>query len=185
MVFTVLLVDDEQSVLDSLQRALHGQGFAFVATTLPLEAMELLRAGGIQAIVSDQEMPEMSGTKLLSWVHRHSPDVVRFMLTGNATIGVAIEAINEGAIHRFFTKPCNPVDLSHSLRQAIQQVQLLARARELYRRVKEQESLLDGLETRDPGITNVMRDGMGSIVLEEPAVDLDAFLAELEAHAKE
>jgi DNA-binding NtrC family response regulator len=87
-----------------------------------------LRAKTVDVVVADHDMPVMRGTTFLAKVRQEFPDTIRMMLTGKPTLEVAIQAINEGAIHRFFTKPCRHVDLIITLRQALQQHDLLVAA---------------------------------------------------------
>ena len=96
----VLLVDDDVLLLAGLQRALHGQPFDVRVAAGGYEAMSLMQAwGGVDVLITDQHMPGMSGTKLLSAVRERFPDTARFMLTGRPDLAIAIEAINSGAIH--------------------------------------------------------------------------------------
>lgn len=169
----VLIVDDEPHLLAGLQRALRKESFEILCAVSAEEAFKVLRTHPIEVVISDQNMPGMSGTVFLTAVRQSYPDTVRFMLTGKATLDVAIEAINHGAIARFFTKPCNPIDLAVSIRQALQQKELLAMARKLLHKVKHQSSFLEELEKKHPGITKVKRDASGSIVMENVADDFE------------
>lgn len=78
----VLLVDDESNVLHSCRRSLRLESFDVETTTEPSEALEKLRTQCFAAIVSDQRMPQMEGTKLLAQAKEVSPDTVRILLTG-------------------------------------------------------------------------------------------------------
>jgi len=116
---------------------------------------------------------------LLAKVRERYPDTIRFMLTGKATLDVAIEAINHGAISRFLTKPCNHVDLAVTIRQALQQKDLMEEAARLLRVSKRQSAVLEGLERRSPGITKVEKDASGRIVLDESAPNYDGLIEEM------
>src|SRR5690606_30566059 len=119
------------------------------------EALDLLRAQPVDVVVSDQEMPGTTGTVFLSQVRQAFPETVRFMLTGKPTLEVAVQAINEGAISRFFTKPCNPVELAVTIRQALQHKDLIAASKRLLLTVKEQATELARLEQQYPGISEL------------------------------
>ena len=121
----------------------------------------------------------MTGTAFLAKVRQEFPDTVRFMLTGMPTLEVAVQAINAGAITRFFTKPCNPLDLTITLRQALQQHDLLIAAKRLLQAVKCQSAELDQLERHYPGITRVRRDKGGVIIAEHDEMSLDDLVAQL------
>lgn len=180
MAHVVLLVDDEPNVLAGLRRALRNESYEIVTAQSGAEALTILKSTPVDVVVSDQQMPGMSGTQLLKKVRESFPDTVRFILTGKATLDVAIEAINDGAISRFFTKPCNGVDLAVTIRQALQHKELMSRAWQLLSRLRQREALLDQLETKFPGITSVETDARGTIVLEEsPPADYDNFIEEL------
>lgn len=175
----ILLVDDEPKLLAALRRALHGQPFEISTATSASEALLVLERGPQDAVVSDQDMPGMSGVMLFSVISRLYPATVRFMLTGKATLDLAISAINQGAIHRFFTKPMDPVVLASSLRLALDQKALAEEAWRLVQRTREQSSLLDTLEREHPGITSKHCAEDGALILEEPPQSLDELLEEI------
>ncbi|MDP2785493.1 MAG: EAL domain-containing protein [Sulfurimicrobium sp.] len=102
---TLLLLDDEPKILTALQRALRREGYRIFATTSPAEAFEILARNSVGVIVSDQRMPEMSGTEFLTRVRELYPDTVRIVLSGYADLTSIAEAVNHGAIYKFLTKP--------------------------------------------------------------------------------
>lgn len=116
----VLLVDDEPSVTDALRRALRGRipGTVLTATSAR-EALAILAREPVDVIVSDEQMPEMSGSELLSRVRTAHPRTVRIILTGQASFESAIRAINDAEIYRFLTKPCRTDDLIACIDSAI------------------------------------------------------------------
>jgi response regulator RpfG family c-di-GMP phosphodiesterase len=104
----ILCVDDDQFVLTALQRMLHGK-FEVRVTTAPLEALKMVDESietPFAVIVSDLEMKGVDGITLLKRVRELAPDTVRVLLTGHADIDSAINAVNDGAVFRFLTKPC-------------------------------------------------------------------------------
>ncbi|MEX2494363.1 MAG: HD domain-containing phosphohydrolase [Nitrospirales bacterium] len=127
----ILLVDDEQSVLDALQRQLRKQ-FSLYTAVDGEEGLEKLTIDGpFAVVVSDCKMPTMNGIEFLARVRTISPDSVRVMLTGNSDLETAMEAVNEGEIFRFLTKPC-PLDaLRLALEAGIKQYQLIRAEKEL------------------------------------------------------
>jgi DNA-binding NtrC family response regulator len=127
----ILLVDDGQSILNGLVPVLKASDLELVTTTSPHHAMRLLNEGPFEAVVSDQDMPELSGIELVAWVQKNHPEVLRFLLTGQASLPVAVDAMNEGAVHRFFSKPYNSFDLARSIRQAVDHKRLVQSALEL------------------------------------------------------
>jgi len=114
----ILLVDDDTNVLDGYRRSL-GREF-FLETALGgVQALELATDRGPYAVVvSDMRMPGMDGIQLLSKIKALSPDTSRIMLTGNIDIDTAVNAINEGSIFRFLTKPCSREAMAKALTAA-------------------------------------------------------------------
>ncbi len=72
-------------------------------------------------IVTDEQMPGLSGTELLAWVAGHYPEAIRILLTGHASVDTAIRAINEATVYKFFIKPCKEFDLAMAIRRALEQ----------------------------------------------------------------
>lgn len=176
---TVLLVDDEPHVLSSLRRGLHEEPFEILCAHSAKEALVFLQAKPVDVVVSDQDMPGTPGTVFLAEVHKSYPETIRFMLTGKATLDVAIEAVNSGAISRFLTKPCIASDLATTIHQALQYKELAAAANQLLHTVKKQSSELERLENQYPGITSVQTDSDGVIISDHDDISLDDLLFKL------
>lgn len=131
MVEKILCVDDEQNILDAYQRSLRKE-FKIDTALSGDQALEMIAASGPYAvIVSDMQMPGMDGVRLLARVNEIAPESVRIMLTGQADQQTAIEAVNEGQIFRFLTKPCPPAMLAKSLTAGIEQYRLIRAERDL------------------------------------------------------
>lgn len=105
--------------------------------------MRVLKSRHVDVLVTDEQMPRMSGSQLLTWVTANFPDVARIMLTGHATMATAIRAINEGAVYQFFTKPCDDVQLAIAIRKALEHAALARENRRLLAIVRE--AGLDGV----------------------------------------
>ena len=140
---TVLLVDDEPSVLTGLSRVLRKEPYEILTAGSAVEAAGLLEDNTVDLIVSDEQMPGMSGTEFLARVARDYPDIVRIILTGHPTLPAALRAINEGKVYQFFTKPCNEIDLAITIRRALEQKDLLVKSRELLEVTKRQSALIE------------------------------------------
>ena len=127
----ILLVDDDTNVLDGYRRSL-GREF-FLETALGgVQALELATDRGPYAVVvSDMRMPGMDGIQLLSKIKALSPDTSRIMLTGNIDIDTAVNAINEGNIFRFLTKPCSREVMAKTLTAALEQYRLVTAEKQL------------------------------------------------------
>jgi len=127
----ILCVDDEPNVLSAYKRSLRGQ-FKIETATGGEAALELLRGGAVYAvIVSDMRMPGMDGIQFLTQVRNLAPESVRMMLTGNADQQTATDAVNEGQIFRFLTKPCPPEIFAKSLAAGVEQYRLITAEKEL------------------------------------------------------
>lgn len=144
---TVLLVDDEPEVLRGLTRVLRKEPYQIVTASTAEEAARLLQNQRIDLIVTDEEMPGMSGTEFLARVARDYADTVRIVLTGRPTLPAALRAINEGKVYQFFTKPCNEIDLAITIRRALEQKELLVRSHELLEVAKRQSALIEEAQT--------------------------------------
>jgi DNA-binding NtrC family response regulator len=179
----VLLVDDEPNVLAGLRRALRKEPYAICCASSADEAFVLLQAKPVDVVISDQDMPGMVGTVFLASVRQAFPDTVRFMLTGKPTLDVAMQAINEGAMSRFFTKPCNDVDFAVTIRQALQQKDVLVAAKRLLWTVRCQSAALDRLAQQYPGISRVRRDRDGVIIAAPDAMPIEEILGQLRREA--
>lgn len=127
----VLFVDDDPNILEAYQRQLRKT--ITVNTALGgHEGLESVRSNDPYAVViSDYHMPGMNGVEFLNQVREHSPLSVRIMLTGNSDIHTAVQAVNEGNIFRFLTKPCHSETLGKALIAAINQYRLLVTEKEL------------------------------------------------------
>lgn len=175
---TVLFVDDEPHVVAGLRDALRKQPFTILTATSGAEALQTLVDTHVDVVVSDEQMPQMTGAEFLGIVRRKYPYTVRIVLTGHASLDAAIRAINEGEVYRFLTKPCNPVDLAFTIRQGLQLRDLSRESSRLLSKVRHQKVLLRELEEQHPGISRVDVDERGAILLED--VDIEALIRDLE-----
>jgi len=101
----LLLVDDEINVLRSLQRLLRPLGAEIETTASGVEALIHFSEHPFDLIVSDMCMPEMSGAELLAQIATQWPATIRILLTGNSDVEAAIQAVNQGRIYHYATKP--------------------------------------------------------------------------------
>ena len=115
---TLLLVDDEENMLRSLARLFRRDGYHILTANSVREAFDLLASNSAQVIVSDQRMPDMSGTEFLARVRDLYPDTIRLVLSGYTDLATITEAINHGAIYRFLTKPWNDEELREHIQAA-------------------------------------------------------------------
>ena len=127
----ILLVDDDSNVLDGYRRSLSRE-FLLETALGGVQALELATEHGPYAVVvSDMRMPGMDGIQLLSKIKALSPDTTRVMLTGNTEVDTAVNAINEGSIFRFLTKPCSREVMAQALTAALDQHRLVTAEKQL------------------------------------------------------
>ncbi len=134
----VLAVDDEKSILSSLRRSLRKEPYKLFTAESGAEGLEILAANEIQMVVSDQRMPNMSGTEFLSQVKDLYPDTVRVVLSGYAEAEAIVDSINRGAVFRFIGKPWEDEDLKTIIRQGLAHYNLVIQNRELSEQTKHQ-----------------------------------------------
>jgi len=137
---TVLFVDDEPHVTANFLIMFRKAPFKVLIANSGREALETLERYVVDVIVSDEQMPDMPGSVLLSKVRLSHPEIVRIILTGEASLDAAIEAINGAGIFRFLRKPCSVDELTACLKEA-------AHAREGQRRVAKFENDAHTLRT--------------------------------------
>ena len=175
---SVLIVDDEPAMLGILERVLSSEGYRILTAQSPAAALKILDAGGVDLMLSDVEMPEMSGLELLARVRRSHPDVVRILLTGGASFESAVRAINDGEVYRYLTKPFDNAELRDTVQKALARLDELRRSAATERTTASRQRMLAELEREHPGIGAVVR-VEGFYVLD--ADRLDALALELQA----
>ncbi len=163
----VIIIDDEPAIIDMFKDALSKEPYDMLCAASAEEALPILAREQVDVVISDEKMPGMSGSEFLSLVRQKYPDTIRMILTGHASLESAIRAINEGEIYRFFTKPCNVIDLAMTIRHALEQKDLTQENQRLLKLVKRQSDVIEETEKKYPGITKVKRDASGAIILDE------------------
>jgi len=113
----ILIVDDEPDVLFSLTGLLRREFQVYTANS-GAAALEIMGEHPVDVIMTDQRMPSMTGTELMSRVKMEHPRAVRIVFTGYADTRAVIDAINSGELYRYITKPWDPEDLIEVLREA-------------------------------------------------------------------
>ncbi|WP_435006744.1 ATP-binding protein [Tundrisphaera lichenicola] len=133
---TLLIVDDEPDVLDSLRHLFH-RAYRVLTAEAGGPALEILKAEDVHVILSDQRMPGMTGDAFLAQARLVRPDAVRMLFTGYADIQAVINAVNEGRIFRYILKPWDPLELEALVRQAVEQYELVAERNRLVLQLQE------------------------------------------------
>jgi len=166
----ILVVDDEDNVCRALRRCLSREGYELFFANGPEAALTLLKTTRVDAVLSDHLMPNITGLEFLKRVRNMYPDSLRIMLTGHADMQTAIEAINQGEIYRFLTKPWDDTELKVTLFIGFEQLELERENRRLLAMVRRQGDFIKSLESEFPGIGKVVRDAEGVILMDDAVV---------------
>lgn len=152
----ILCVDDEANVLDAFKRTLR-KDFEVSVAEGGEQALAMIQSEKPFAVIlSDMRMPRMNGIELLTRVKLIAPKTVRMMLTGNSDQQTAIDAVNEGNIFRFLTKPCPPERLTETLLAGLEQYRLITAEKQLLEQTlsRSLQVLLDILSIVNPTAFN-------------------------------
>lgn len=125
---TILLVDDEVSVTNSLKRMLDTEGYNVLTAISAEQAFELLANNSISVVISDHRMPIMTGIEFLRKIKDIHPNVVRILMTGFADLEAVTEAVNQGGVLKFISKPWNDDSVKSSVSEAIKYCDFLNRS---------------------------------------------------------
>ncbi len=127
----ILLVDDDPAVLAGYDRTLYREFEVDTAAGGELGLKAINSSGPYAVVISDMRMPGMSGSQFLAKARQSNPDTVRMLLTGYTDLGAAVEAVNEGNIFRFLTKPCAKEVLVAAVNSGVEQYELIRSERDL------------------------------------------------------
>ena len=127
----LLIVDDEPNVRHALRRALRRAPYSVLFAATGAEALQLMGENPVDVVLSDQRMPEMTGVELLRRVKAIHPDTIRLVLSGFTDLQSVTEAINQGAVYKFLTKPWDDRLLLANLDEAFRQKALIDENRRL------------------------------------------------------
>ena len=127
---TVLFVDDEPHVRSAMQRLFADSDLRVALAADGREALSVMCAEAVAVLVADHRMPGMSGTELLERARDLSPETVRVMLTTNADLQTAIDAINQGEVFRFVLKPWDNENLQAVVEEALTRYRLVVALRD-------------------------------------------------------
>ena len=138
----VLVVDDEPEITRSLAQLLAGD-FRVLTASSAGEALDLLEANSVAVILTDQRMPGGTGAELLARTVAISPETTRVLFTGYSDITAVIDAVNEGQVYRYVTKPWRPEELRSILTQGLERYWLVRDNRRLMAELKQANADLE------------------------------------------
>jgi DNA-binding NtrC family response regulator len=163
----ILLVDDEDSVRSSLSAVLEREGYTIHQASGGEEGLLLLKANPIQLVISDHNMPGMSGMEFLKLVRERNPNILRIMLTGDPDPQTIIRSINEGEVYRFIKKPWDNTMLRVTVYFAFETIQLEEENRRLIAALRRQMNFLHDMERDFPYLAALTRDEDATLLLAE------------------
>ncbi len=162
----ILIVDDDVTVLHSINRILDSDIYEVMTASSADEGFAVLKRCPVQVVMADYRMPGMDGVNFLTEVCRQWPETVRMVLSGYADIQSIIDAINEGQVYKFITKPWNNEDLRITIGRAVERYELQRKNEQLVTDLKKsldklQESKLLYQTLTDKSFAGVyvLRDG--------------------------
>jgi response regulator RpfG family c-di-GMP phosphodiesterase len=121
----ILIVDDEEIVLVALRDTLVREGYQVVASPHAVHALSVLKEQPFSAVITDQQMPMVTGLEFLSQVKQIQPDATRVLITAVLNLSTTIDAINKGEIYRFIVKPWLREELLATVKNAVQRYELI------------------------------------------------------------
>lgn len=182
---TLLLVDDEASIVAAIKRLLRPDNYTILTANSGSEGLDLLARHPVDVIVSDQRMPEMTGVEFLRCAKDLYPDTVRIVLSGYTELRSVTDAVNEGAIYKFLTKPWDDSQLRSHIDEAFRRKEMADENRRLdlevrtanfdlavaNRRLEEIAQLQQQQIRRDEVSLHVVREALRHVPL--PVIGLD------------
>ena len=139
---SILIVDDEESVRDSLYNWFIEDGYRVESAENAKKALTLLESGSFDIILADIKMPGMDGLEMLRRIKLLKSDSIVIVMTAFATVDTAVQALKDGAFD-YITKPFDPDDLSHLIRNASKQISLSEENETLKKKVVSLENVED------------------------------------------
>ena len=123
----ILIVDDEEIVLVALRDTLLREGYSVVASPHAIHALSVLKKQEFSVVITDQQMPMVSGLEFLAQVRETQPDATRILITAVLSLSTVIDAINKGEIYRFVVKPWLREELLATVKNAVQRHQMISK----------------------------------------------------------
>ncbi len=163
---SILIVDDEKNVLSAIERALRKEPYTVYSADSAEKALQLIKAREVSLVISDYNMPHTNGLEFLKKIKNLYPHILTIMLTGQAEVEVAVEAINAAGVYKFILKPWDDEDLKITVRRSLESIDLASERDRLLQKVKSRDAILNDLEAKFPGISKVHKDDNGYLILQ-------------------
>jgi signal transduction histidine kinase len=144
---TILVVDDEPDIVQSVKDLLR-LDYKVLGATRVADGVKLMQEHPVDVVMTDQRMPDMTGVQFLSDIKEPYPDATRLLFTGYADIRAVIDAINQGNVYRYITKPWDPDELQTVIREACERHDLIVQRRELVDQLQHSNKELEEANAR-------------------------------------
>src|SRR5271154_2672070 len=122
----ILIVDDEEIVLMALRDTLLREGYSVIASPHAIHALSVLKEQKFSVVITDQQMPMVTGLEFLVQVRQIQPDATRILITAVLNISTLIDAINKAEIYRFVVKPWSREELLATVKSAVERFELIS-----------------------------------------------------------
>jgi DNA-binding NtrC family response regulator len=144
---TILIVDDDAAMLMLMSEVLMGDDSQLLTAQGAEDALAKIKASPIDLVISDYNMPGMSGLEFLGQVREEHPEVITILLTASSELAIALKAIQEVGVYQMILKPFNVLDLRLTVQRALEYKQLL----------DERDHLLEVVATFEPHMTGEIK----------------------------
>jgi len=156
----ILIVDDEEIVLVALRDTLLREGYTVISSPHAVHALSVLKEQEFSVVITDQQMPMVSGLDFLGQVRQIQPDATRILITAVLNISTLIDAVNKAEIYRFVVKPWSREELLAAVRSAVERyegissnsrllIQTLAANRQLQQTIQALANQAPGLDRKN------------------------------------
>ncbi len=172
---TVLCVDDDSSILNSLKRLLRKEDYQLLTASGPSEGLLLLEKNRVSLVITDQRLPQGGGVDFLTAVREKYPDIIRTVLTGYTHIDTIMESVNKGHVYKFILKPWNDQNLIMDIRQCLEQYELIQANRHLHKKVMDQN---EELTVINENLENLVNERTKDLEIHNKALELSRAILE-------
>ena len=173
---TILCVDDEVNILNSLKRLFRKEGYRLLIANNGPDALIILEENHeIHLVISDQHMPGMSGMEFLANVRERYPDIFRIVLAGYTELDAITESINKGHIYKFILKPWNDQNLILDIRQCLDQYELKEANANLHKKILQQN---EELKTINENLESIVKERTATLKIQNRALELSRAILE-------
>lgn len=139
----ILFVDDDPSVLDALEWTFADEPYSCMMCKTPGEALRLMDEIDFAVVVSDQRMPDMSGTDFLQRIKRQWPETIRILMTAYQEMNIILNAVNKGHVYNLIFKPWDESELKRIIQTAVDDYSVRNNNGPFCRQVSESEQMIE------------------------------------------